>query len=142
MADGQRRSEARQQYVHPRFPGGDSWTHGRGDRLRVLNPHDPDNYYATRELVPSDMLADLKQALIVITNYHTLRLRERIEISKGGRNLLKGQTGPEPQTLETEVPDAPPSHARVDGCLRICWSSTMRRTTVTAQSQGHPTRAS
>ena len=49
------------------------------------------------------MLADLKQALIVIiTNYHAFRLRERIEISKGGRNLLKGQTGPEPQTLETE----------------------------------------
>ena len=72
------------------------------DRLRVLNPHDPDNYYATRELVPGDMLADLKQALVVITNYHAFRLRERIEISKGGRNLLKGQTGPEPQTLETE----------------------------------------
>ena len=48
------------------------------------------------------MLADLKQALVLITNYHAFRLRERIEISKGGRNLLKGQTGPEPQTLETE----------------------------------------
>ena len=94
-----------------RRPGSNTFTRGFlvvtpgltvRDRLRVLNPHDPDNYYATRELVPSDMLADLKQALIVITNYHTLRLRERIEISKGGRNLLKGQTGPEPQTLETE----------------------------------------
>ena len=72
------------------------------DRLRVLNPHDPDNYYATRELVPGDMLPDLKHAVIVITNYHAFRLRERIEISKGARNLLKGQTGPELQTFETE----------------------------------------
>ena len=60
------------------------------DRLRVLNSHDPDNYYATRELVPGDMLPDLKHAVIVITNYHAFRLRERIEISKGARNLLKG----------------------------------------------------
>ena len=72
------------------------------DRLRVLNSHDPDNYYATRELVPGDMLPDLKHAVIVITNYHAFRLRERIEISKGARNLLKGQTGPELQTFETE----------------------------------------
>ena len=26
------------------------------DRLRVLQPNDPDSYYASRELVPSDML--------------------------------------------------------------------------------------
>jgi len=29
------------------------------DRLRVLLPNDPDSYYKTRELVPSDMLQDL-----------------------------------------------------------------------------------
>ena len=30
------------------------------DRLRVLQPNDPDSYYKNRELVPSDMLRDLK----------------------------------------------------------------------------------
>ncbi|HQN20408.1 MAG TPA: DEAD/DEAH box helicase family protein, partial [Syntrophobacteraceae bacterium] len=40
------------------------------DRLRVLQPNDPDSYYASRELVPNDMLADLHRAKIVITNYH------------------------------------------------------------------------
>ena len=29
------------------------------DRLRVLQPNDPDSYYRSRELVPSDMLNDL-----------------------------------------------------------------------------------
>jgi hypothetical protein len=55
------------------------------DRLRVLLPNDPDSYYASRELVPGDMLGDLKRAKIVITNYHAFKLRERLELSKGGR---------------------------------------------------------
>ncbi|MCB1155762.1 DEAD/DEAH box helicase family protein, partial [bacterium] len=49
------------------------------DRLRVLQPSDPYSYYASRELVPSDMMDDLKKAKIVITNYHAFKLRERIE---------------------------------------------------------------
>lgn len=72
------------------------------DRLRVLQPNDPDSYYKDRELVPSDMLDDIKKAKIVITNYHAFKLRERIDLSKGGRQLLQGRTGEEPKTLETE----------------------------------------
>jgi type III restriction enzyme len=71
------------------------------DRLRVLQPNDPDAYYASRELVPSDMLVDIQRAKIVITNYHAFKLRERLELSKGGRSLLQGR-GEAPQTLETE----------------------------------------
>ena len=71
------------------------------DRLRVLQPNDPDNYYEGVELVPADMLDDLKRAKIVITNYHAFKLRERIELSKGGRSLLQGR-GEELNTLETE----------------------------------------
>ena len=72
------------------------------DRLRVLQPNDPDSYYASRELVPGDMLDDVNRAKIVITNYHAFKLRERIELSKGGRALLQGRTGDELNTLETE----------------------------------------
>ncbi len=72
------------------------------DRLRVLQPNDPDSYYASRELVPQDMLEALNHAKIVITNYHAFKLRERIEVSKGGRQLLKGRTGEDLQTTETE----------------------------------------
>ena len=71
------------------------------DRLRVLQPNDPDSYYASRELVPRDMLADIERAKIVITNYHALRLRDRMDLSKGGRALLQGR-GAELDTVETE----------------------------------------
>jgi type III restriction enzyme len=72
------------------------------DRLRVLQPNDPDSYYASRELVPGDMLDDVQKAKIVITNYHAFKLRERIELSRGGRALLQGRVGGELDTQETE----------------------------------------
>jgi type III restriction enzyme len=72
------------------------------DRLRVLQPNDPDSYYLSRELVPGDMMGDLERAKIVITNYHAFKLRERIPLSKGGRLLLQGRGGEELDTLETE----------------------------------------
>ena len=72
------------------------------DRLRVLQPNDPDSYYKDRELVPSDMLADLAKARIVITNFHAFKLRETLAISKVGRDLLQGRTGAAVQTTETE----------------------------------------
>ena len=43
------------------------------DRLRVLLPSDPDNYYETRDLVPRDMLDDPRNARVVITNYHAFK---------------------------------------------------------------------
>ena len=71
------------------------------DRLRVLPPNDPDSYYQSRELIPGDMLADIERAKIVITNYHAFKLRERIDLSKGGRSLLQGR-GDALNTVETE----------------------------------------
>ncbi len=71
------------------------------DRLRVLYPNDLESYYRHRELVPSDMLGDIDRAKIVITNYHAFKLRERVELSKVGRTLLKGH-GPDLTTTETE----------------------------------------
>jgi type III restriction enzyme len=72
------------------------------DRLRVLQPNDPDAYYRERELVPPDMLEAIAHAKIVVTNYHAFKLRERVALSKGGRQLLQGRTGTPPQTLETD----------------------------------------
>jgi type III restriction enzyme len=72
------------------------------DRLRVLQPNDPDSYYANRELIPGDMLDDVKRAKIVITNFHAFKLRERVGLSAGGRALLKGRQGKDLNTLETE----------------------------------------
>jgi type III restriction enzyme len=94
-----------------RYPGSKLFTRGFlvvapgitiRDRLRVLQPNDPDSYYSTRDLVPNDMRGEIRQARIVITNYHAFRLRERLDISAGGRALLKGPTGADLQTKETE----------------------------------------
>ncbi len=71
------------------------------DRLRVLQPNDPDSYYRSRELVPADMIGALGKAHIVITNYHAFKLRETLPLASGTRALLQGH-GPELETLETE----------------------------------------
>ncbi|MFN2317154.1 MAG: DEAD/DEAH box helicase family protein, partial [Gemmatimonadales bacterium] len=71
------------------------------DRLRVLLPNDLDNYYETLGLIPHDMLGELKKAKVVITNYHAFKLRETLELSKGGRLLLQGPRGAPLQTTES-----------------------------------------
>ncbi len=71
------------------------------DRLRVLQPNDPNSYYQSRELVPTDMLPELERIKIVITNYHAFKLRERIKLAKGSRSLLQGR-GQALNTMETE----------------------------------------
>lgn len=40
------------------------------DRLRVLLPNDPDNYYRQRDIVPAQLHDELGQAKIIITNFH------------------------------------------------------------------------
>ena len=71
------------------------------DRLRVLQPNDPDSYYQQRELIPPDMLPELNGAKIVITNYHAFKLKDELELSSGGRALLQGK-GPALASLETK----------------------------------------
>ena len=60
------------------------------DRLRVLLPNDPESYYRRREITPSDMLADIDRAKIIITNYHAFKFRERLDIAKGTRTAIEG----------------------------------------------------
>lgn len=61
------------------------------DRLRVLQPSDPENYYKGFDLLPTGMLADMGKARIVITNYHAFKLREKISLTKVGKELLRGR---------------------------------------------------
>ncbi len=46
------------------------------DRLRVLLPSDPDNYYRQMDIAPADMREDLGRAKVLITNFHAFKLRE------------------------------------------------------------------
>jgi type III restriction enzyme len=66
------------------------------DRLRVLLPADPDNYYKLRDLVPADLYGALGEAKIVITNFHTLQRRETRqgqELARTTKELLAGGAG-------------------------------------------------
>ncbi len=71
------------------------------DRLRVLQPSDPDSYFPTRELIPAAMLPDVDRAKIVILNYHAFKPRETMAISRTGRALLHGRDAP-PDTTEND----------------------------------------
>jgi type III restriction enzyme len=53
------------------------------DRLRVLLPNDPDNYYSTRDLLPKEFLPLIQQARVVITNYHAFKLKEKSSNPRG-----------------------------------------------------------
>jgi type III restriction enzyme len=74
------------------------------DRLRVLRPDHPHNYYRLRDLVPADLYGWLGQARIVITNFHALQLRETREgrgLASRTKGLLAGRAGAPSPFLET-----------------------------------------
>jgi len=73
------------------------------DRLRVLLPSEADNYYETREIVPPEMLPEIRRAEIVITNYHAFQHRETSGLNKTARSFMQGNS-PEPiRTAETDA---------------------------------------
>ncbi len=71
------------------------------DRLRVLWPNDPENYYRQRDIVPSQYRDQLGQAKIVITNFHTFKLREKYAAGRITKSILASNQ-PSPFT---ETPD-------------------------------------
>src|SRR2546426_2825107 len=71
------------------------------DRLRVLLPNDPDNYYRQRDVLPPDLLERLERAKIVITNYHAFLQRERGDAARLTKKLL----GSDKTGAFTETPD-------------------------------------
>jgi type III restriction enzyme len=45
------------------------------DRLRVLLPNDPQNYYKELDIVPSGLREELGRAKVIITNFHAFKQR-------------------------------------------------------------------
>nr|MBA2289866.1 DEAD/DEAH box helicase family protein [Chloroflexia bacterium] len=71
------------------------------DRLRVLLPNDPQNYYRQLDLLEGHQLEQLQQANIVIKNFHAFQLREKTKATKLTKDILgNGQQG-----VFTESPD-------------------------------------
>ena len=73
------------------------------DRLRVLLPNDPQNYYRQRDIVSTQMLEQLGEAKILIVNYHGFNPREKIKAGKLTKSILKGKN--EGDGIFTETPE-------------------------------------
>lgn len=73
------------------------------DRLRVLQPSDPRNYYEERDIVPAYQRADLGRAGIVITNFHAFIPREKVQAASLTKKLLAA--GTDAAGAFTETPD-------------------------------------
>ncbi len=58
------------------------------DRLRVLMPGDPGNYYQQRDIVPAHLFDQLHRARIVITNYHAFLPRETVDAASLTKKIL------------------------------------------------------
>jgi type III restriction enzyme len=97
------------------------------DRLRVLLPNDPGNYYAERDLVTSDQLLRLQQASILVTNFHAFLARETLQASTTTKKLLVGPGGDTDRFRET--PD--------QVVRRVCRSLGNKRNIVVLNDEAH-----
>jgi len=70
------------------------------DRLRVLLPNDPGNYYVQRDILPHDRLAELHRVKIIVTNFHAFKPREKSDAARLTKNILQVKNG-----ALTETPD-------------------------------------
>ncbi|MEY4723176.1 MAG: hypothetical protein RLZZ324_689, partial [Candidatus Parcubacteria bacterium] len=75
------------------------------DRLRVLLPNDPENYYRQRDIVPAQLQDQLGQAKIIITNYHAFQPREKVAAGKITKSILTAQQPDSQPSPFTETPD-------------------------------------
>jgi len=71
------------------------------DRLRVLLPNDPQNYYREMDIVPTDLREQLGKAKIIITNFHAFKQREKINAGKLTKSILNKDSN----SAFTETPD-------------------------------------
>lgn len=71
------------------------------DRLRVLLPNDPQNYYTQWDIIPTYEMEKLGQSKIVITNFHAFQQRERSKCARLTKKLA-GQTA---TGVNQETPD-------------------------------------
>lgn len=95
------------------------------DRLRVLLPNDPDNYYRKRDIVSTQLHEQLGQAKIDITNFHAFQLREKVAAGKLTKSILAdGQPSP-----FTETPD--------QMVRRVCRELSTKKNIVVLNDEAH-----
>jgi type III restriction enzyme len=97
------------------------------DRLQVLLPSMPGNYYIQRDLVTPDQLQRLQQAKVLITNYHAFIRRDRFEAASLTKKVLAGPDGNTDMFKET--PD--------EMVRRVCRSLGTKRNIVVINDEAH-----
>jgi len=83
------------------------------DRLRVLLPNDPGNYYVQRDILPQDLLTELHKLKIIVTNFHAFKQREKSDAARLTKDILTMKNPPSPPFSKggmggfafTETPD-------------------------------------
>ena len=98
------------------------------DRLRVLLPNDPDNYYHKMDVVPQELHETLNQAKVAVTNFHTFLLHEKMTAGKLTKSLLAGRKNQE-QSPFTETPD--------QMVRRVCRDLGAKRNVVVINDEAH-----
>ena len=69
------------------------------DRLRVLLPNDPQNYYRVMNILPNEQITELGKAKMIITNFHAFQLRETVKTSRLTKAIItKSKTSPFTET--------------------------------------------
>ena len=97
------------------------------DRLRVLVPNDPNNYYVERDLVTSDQLQQLQRAKILITNFHAFIRVDKVEAASLTKKVLAGPSG-NPEAFK-ETPD--------EMVRRVCRAFGNKRNLVVINDEAH-----
>ena len=95
------------------------------DRLRVLLPNDPENYYRQRDIVPAQLQEQLGQAKILITNFHAFQLRE----SADGARLTKELAGQNASGANQETPD--------QMVRRVCRELSSKKSIIVINDEAH-----
>ena len=95
------------------------------DRLRVLLPNDPENYYRQRDIVPAQLQDQIGQAKIIITNYHAFQLREKIAVGKITKSILADGK----HNAFTETPD--------QMVRRVCREVSTKKNIVVLNDEAH-----
>jgi type III restriction enzyme len=95
------------------------------DRLRVLLPNDPDNYYRKLDVVPEVLREQLTRTKIVVTNFHSFLLREKVAVGK----LTKQVLGNGDTSAFTETPD--------EMVRRVCRSFGSKKNIVVMNDEAH-----
>ena len=95
------------------------------DRLRVLLPSDPGNYYRALDIAPPDLMDKLGQAKIVIANYHTFLRREKVKAAALTKQILR------------QGEDSPFTESEGEMVRRVCRGLGNKRSIIVINDEAH-----